>query len=92
MGKVKEKEQAHREYKEAIARGDGAYLMDQQKDDPDVSINNPPTHTRPTRARPTGCVRLPFHLSPSNKVFKVTVGNLPPFATVLIKITYVTSH
>lgn len=26
---VKEKEKAHREYREAVSRGDGAYLMDQ---------------------------------------------------------------
>ena len=28
---VKEKEQAHKEYKEAISKGHGAYLMDQEK-------------------------------------------------------------
>uniref|UniRef100_A0A674JDU8 Poly [ADP-ribose] polymerase n=1 Tax=Terrapene triunguis TaxID=2587831 RepID=A0A674JDU8_9SAUR len=56
VGKVKEKEQAHKEYREAISRGDGAYLMDQ--DAPDV--------------------------------FTVSVGNLPPKTTVLIKVTYIT--
>nr|XP_032627679.1 protein mono-ADP-ribosyltransferase PARP4 [Chelonoidis abingdonii] len=55
VGKVKEKEQAHKEYREAISRGDGAYLMDQ--DAPDV--------------------------------FTVSVGNLPPKTTVLIKVTYI---
>ena len=30
-GKVKEKEEAHREYKEAISKGHGAYLMDEEK-------------------------------------------------------------
>lgn len=55
VGKVKEKEQAHREYKEAIAQGHGAYLMDEETPD----------------------------------VFTVSVGNLPPGAHVLIKITYV---
>ncbi|XP_032352428.1 protein mono-ADP-ribosyltransferase PARP4 isoform X2 [Camelus ferus] len=56
VGEVKEKETAHREYREAVSRGDGAYLMDQ--DAPDV--------------------------------FTVSVGNLPPKAKVLIKITYIT--
>uniref|UniRef100_A0A8C3IAS6 Poly [ADP-ribose] polymerase n=1 Tax=Chrysemys picta bellii TaxID=8478 RepID=A0A8C3IAS6_CHRPI len=56
VGKVKEKAQAHKEYREAISRGDGAYLMDQ--DAPDV--------------------------------FTVSVGNLPPKTTVLIKVTYIT--
>ncbi|XP_040278398.1 protein mono-ADP-ribosyltransferase PARP4 [Bufo bufo] len=55
IGKVKEKQQAHREYRTAISEGHGAYLMDQ--DAPDV--------------------------------FTVSVGNLPPNATVVIKITYV---
>ncbi|XP_066562566.1 protein mono-ADP-ribosyltransferase PARP4 [Amia ocellicauda] len=56
VGEVKEKEQARREYRQAIEKGHGAYLMDQ--DAPDV--------------------------------FTISVGNLPPNATVLIKITYVT--
>lgn len=56
IGEVKEKEKAHREYREAVSKGHGAYLMDQ--DAPDV--------------------------------FTVSVGNLPPQATVIIKITYVT--
>jgi hypothetical protein len=29
IGEVKEKEKAHKEYKEAIAAGHGAYLMDE---------------------------------------------------------------
>ncbi|KAJ6662349.1 hypothetical protein lerEdw1_012513 [Lerista edwardsae] len=43
IGEVKEKETAHREYREAVSRGDGAYLMDQ--DAPDiftVSVGNLP--------------------------------------------------
>ncbi|KAG7240419.1 hypothetical protein INR49_026990, partial [Caranx melampygus] len=55
VGKVKEKETARKEYKQAIEKGHGAYLMDQ--DAPDV--------------------------------FTISVGNLPPGATVLIKVTYV---
>uniref|UniRef100_A0A3Q0SU44 Poly [ADP-ribose] polymerase n=1 Tax=Amphilophus citrinellus TaxID=61819 RepID=A0A3Q0SU44_AMPCI len=55
VGQVKEKEQARREYKQAIEKGHGAYLMDQ--DAPDV--------------------------------FTISVGNLPPGATVLIKVTFV---
>ncbi|NXC42205.1 PARP4 polymerase, partial [Penelope pileata] len=56
IGKVKEKKQAHREYRKAVSQGDGAYLMDQ--DAPDI--------------------------------FVVSVGNLCPNSTVLIKITYIT--
>ncbi|MEQ2177756.1 hypothetical protein GOODEAATRI_006842 [Goodea atripinnis] len=55
VGQVKEKEKARREYKQAIEKGHGAYLMDQ--DAPDV--------------------------------FTISVGNLPPGATVLIKVTFV---
>ncbi|KAM4700272.1 protein mono-ADP-ribosyltransferase PARP4 isoform 2-T2 [Discoglossus pictus] len=55
VGEVKEKKQAHKEYRTAIREGHGAYLMDQ--DAPDV--------------------------------FTVSVGNLPPNATVIIKITYI---
>lgn len=29
LSQVKEKKQAHREYRKAISQGDGAYLMDQ---------------------------------------------------------------
>uniref|UniRef100_A0A8C8SAU3 Poly [ADP-ribose] polymerase n=1 Tax=Pelusios castaneus TaxID=367368 RepID=A0A8C8SAU3_9SAUR len=46
IGEVKEKEQAHKEYYEAVSRGDGAYLMDQ--DAPDVfivSVGNLPSKT-----------------------------------------------
>ncbi|TSV41644.1 Poly [ADP-ribose] polymerase 4 [Bagarius yarrelli] len=56
IGKVKEKEQARKEYRQAIEKGHGAYLMDQ--DAPDV--------------------------------FTISVGNLPPGATVLIKMTFIT--
>ncbi|XP_010284016.1 PREDICTED: poly [ADP-ribose] polymerase 4-like, partial [Phaethon lepturus] len=56
IGEVKEKKQAHREYRKAISQGDGAYLMDQ--DAPDV--------------------------------FVISVGNLSPNSTVVIKITYIT--
>uniref|UniRef100_I3JVK9 Poly [ADP-ribose] polymerase n=1 Tax=Oreochromis niloticus TaxID=8128 RepID=I3JVK9_ORENI len=55
VGQVKEKEKARKEYKQAIEKGHGAYLMDQ--DAPDV--------------------------------FTISVGNLPPGATVLIKVTFV---
>ncbi|XP_046570901.1 protein mono-ADP-ribosyltransferase PARP4-like [Haliotis rubra] len=57
IGEVKEKEQAHKEYKKAVSEGHGAYLMDRDEETPDV--------------------------------FTVSVGNLPPHASVLIKITYV---
>ncbi|XP_034041968.1 protein mono-ADP-ribosyltransferase PARP4 [Thalassophryne amazonica] len=55
VGQVEEKEKARKEYKKAIEKGHGAYLMDQ--DAPDV--------------------------------FTISVGNLPPAATVLIKVTFV---
>lgn len=56
VGKVKKKEKAHEEYKEAIKKGHGGYLMDQETPD----------------------------------IFTVSVGNLPPNCTAIIKITYVT--
>ena len=34
VGEVKEKQQAHREYKEAISKGHGAYLMDEDEETP----------------------------------------------------------
>ena len=34
VGKVKEKEQARKEYKEAIQQGHGAYLMEEQEESP----------------------------------------------------------
>jgi len=34
VGVVKEKETAHREYREAVDAGHGAYLMDQEKEQP----------------------------------------------------------
>lgn len=55
VGEVKEKEKAHKEYKQAIAQGHGAYLMDEEK----------------------------------GNVFTVSVGNIPPHAKIVIKITYV---
>eukprot|EP00062_Callorhinchus_milii_P019744 gi/632974631/ref/XP_007903786.1/ PREDICTED: LOW QUALITY PROTEIN: poly [ADP-ribose] polymerase 4 [Callorhinchus milii] len=56
IGQVKEKQQAHREYRQAIKQGHGAYLMDQSAAD----------------------------------VFTISIGNLPPNANVVIKITYIT--
>ncbi|NXV74308.1 PARP4 polymerase, partial [Atlantisia rogersi] len=56
IGEVKEKKQAHREYRKAVSQGHGAYLMDQ--DAPDI--------------------------------FVISVGNLPPNSTVVIKMTYIT--
>ncbi|XP_072849781.2 protein mono-ADP-ribosyltransferase PARP4 isoform X1 [Pogona vitticeps] len=47
IGEVKEKEEAHRQYRKAIIQGDGAYLMDQ--DAPDiftVSVGNLPPLTK----------------------------------------------
>eukprot|EP01133_Synstelium_polycarpum_P003432 gene3432-3897_t len=43
VGECKEKERAHREYKQAIAEGHGAYLMDEEKPDVfTVSVGNLP--------------------------------------------------
>ena len=43
IGIVKEKEEARREYKEAISRGDGAYLMEEETPDVfTVSVGNLP--------------------------------------------------
>lgn len=55
VGKIKEKETAHKEYKEAVQKGYGAYLMDEEKPN----------------------------------IFTVSVGNIPPKTTVIIKITYI---
>ncbi|XP_023233095.1 poly [ADP-ribose] polymerase 4-like isoform X2 [Centruroides sculpturatus] len=55
VGEIKEKETAHKEYKEAIQKGHGAYLMDEEQPN----------------------------------VFTVSVGNIPPKTTVIIKITYI---
>ena len=47
IGVCKEKEQAHREYKEAIERGDGAYLMDQETAELfKVNVGNLPPKSR----------------------------------------------
>jgi len=47
QGKVKEKQQAKAEYNAAIQRGDGAYLLEQEKADIfQVSVGNIPANTR----------------------------------------------
>eukprot|EP00760_Papus_ankaliazontas_P032309 PhM_4_TR5741/c0_g1_i1/m.86992/K10798/PARP; poly [ADP-ribose] polymerase len=49
VGKVKEKEEARKEYKAAVAAGHGAYLMDESEEKPDVftvSVGNLPPRTR----------------------------------------------
>lgn len=78
---MKEKETARREYRQAVARGHGAYLMDQ-----DAPVRRPPTRRRPRRGS------LPWSplcsVSPQD-VFTISVGNLPPAATVLVKVTFV---
>ena len=40
VGEVKEKEKAHKEYKEAISKGHGAYLMDEGEPVSIVGIDN----------------------------------------------------
>lgn len=37
LGEIKEKKTAHREYREAISKGHGAYLMDEEEP---VSVNS----------------------------------------------------
>ncbi|EGG19008.1 type A von Willebrand factor domain-containing protein [Cavenderia fasciculata] len=45
IGEVKEKEKAHKEYRQAIAEGHGAYLMDEEKPDVfTVSVGNLPAN------------------------------------------------
>lgn len=39
IGEVKEKEVAHREYREAISQGHGAYLMDQDEETPVIYVD-----------------------------------------------------
>ena len=56
IGVCKEKEQARKEYREAISKGHGAYLMEKQAEE---------------------------------DVFTVSVGNLPPGETCVIKVLYV---
>jgi poly [ADP-ribose] polymerase len=53
VGRVKEKEEARREYKAAVAAGHGAYLMDESEEAPDVftvSVGNLPPKTRVVRS------------------------------------------
>ena len=45
VGEVKEKEVARKEYREAIARGDGAYLMEESKESPEVYVVTGPVHS-----------------------------------------------
>lgn len=78
---MKEKEAARKEYKQAVERGHGAYLMDQ-----DAPVR-PPSERQLLRHRVFYfCSLLCF--SPQD-VFTISVGNLPPAATVLIKVTFV---
>lgn len=78
---MKEKEKARKEYKQAIERGHGAYLMDQ-----DAPVR--PPSSKPLRVLPAAVVMSSLFLSPQD-VFTISVGNLPPGATVLIKVTFV---
>lgn len=78
---MKEKEAARREYRQAVERGHGAYLMDQ-----DAPVRTPSTRQRLAN-------RFLFwswlcFVSPQD-VFTISVGNLPPAASVLIKVTFV---
>lgn len=83
---VKEKETARKEYKQAVERGHGAYLMDQ-----DAPV-------RPASARQAEITSSSSSSSAHfsiwcwlslQDVFTISVGNLPPAATVLIKVTFV---
>lgn len=78
---MKEKETARKEYKQAVERGHGAYLMDQ-----DAPVGTPPPHASAALIAPSSGHRS--ILSPQD-VFTISVGNLPPAATVLIKVTFV---
>jgi hypothetical protein len=45
IGVVKEKETAHKEYKQAVSEGHGAYLMDQDKEQPVSTLYSGPCLT-----------------------------------------------
>jgi poly [ADP-ribose] polymerase 2/3/4 len=79
VGKCKEKEQAHKEYKEAISKGHGAYLMDKEG----KRREREEREKRTKRAHP-GFSSLSLE---KEDVFTVSVGNLPPKADCIIKIT-----
>ncbi|TNN35993.1 Poly [ADP-ribose] polymerase 4 [Liparis tanakae] len=74
VAQVKEKEAARKEYKQAVEKGHGAYLLDQDAPVRHATLPMSPKHegNRPTV-----------------DVFTISVGNLPPGATVLIKVTFV---
>lgn len=78
---MKEKETARKEYKQAVERGHGAYLMDQ-----DAPVRTPSTRQRLAQRF---AFRSSLYLVSPQDVFTISVGNLPPAATVLIKVTFV---
>ncbi|CAC5400316.1 PARP2_3_4 [Mytilus coruscus] len=83
IGEVKEKETAHKEYKEAISKGHGAYLMDEEEPTMYLQQNFVEETTLfhiKDMGIPNGCREM---------VQTISVGNLPPQARVLIKITYI---
>jgi len=77
---VKEKETAHREYKKAISEGHGAYLMDEES----------PVFFFSFHFLLKLISNYLFIYLFKKDVFTVSVGNLPPKTTAIIKITYIT--
>lgn len=79
VGKCKEKEQAHKEYKEAISKGHGAYLMDKEGEGKTLLL-----------LFSSFFLFWKFVYSlflEKEDVFTVSVGNLPPKSDCIIKIT-----
>ena len=67
---MKEKEQARREYKEAIEKGKGAYLM--EEDEPDiftVSVGNLPVGTRLAQSLLSGSLSRSLSLSLASSLY-----------------------
>jgi poly [ADP-ribose] polymerase len=88
IGVVKEKEQARKEYKQAVAAGKGAYLLDQGNlcrfcDDflviPLLIFSAPKNIVW----------GLFFSPTEDDSTFVVSIGNIPPKAIIMIKIVYV---
>ena len=85
VAEIKPKEEARREYREAVARGDGAYLMEEDVPVRDASACGGILATR----LPHPLVLNPRHFL-AQDVFTVAVGNLPQACSVVVRITYVT--
>ena len=68
-----------REYKEAVAKGHGAYLMDESEDKPEVCVCV-------FLCGVCFCLSLASQTNAMYQVFTVSVGNLPAGCDVFIKV------